>query len=94
MAVRTGVVLQLGLISTQVTIESAVTKDESLKTVCVGVIKSHVPAGVTQRTTCPECGNVGVEKKSTKARGEFRKCLKCQNEWDVVPAPDEVAVVG
>ncbi|MDQ6828346.1 MAG: type I DNA topoisomerase [Gemmatimonadota bacterium] len=44
--------------------------------------------------TCPECGNVGVEKKSTKARGEFRKCLKCQNEWDVAPAPEEVAVVG
>ncbi|MEP6690226.1 MAG: DNA topoisomerase, partial [Gemmatimonadaceae bacterium] len=37
--------------------------------------------------TCPECGNIGVEKKSTKARGEFRKCLKCQNEWDVVEIP-------
>jgi len=32
---------------------------------------------------CPECGNIGAEAKSTKARGHFRRCLKCQNEWDV-----------
>ena len=39
---------------------------------------------------CPECGYVGAEMKSTKARGDFRKCLKCGNEWDV-PAPAEPA---
>jgi DNA topoisomerase-1 len=33
--------------------------------------------------TCPECGYVGAEMKFTKARGNFRKCLKCGNEWDV-----------
>ncbi|HEY9227797.1 MAG TPA: type I DNA topoisomerase, partial [Gemmatimonadaceae bacterium] len=31
---------------------------------------------------CPECGFVGAEMKFTKARGDFRKCLKCGNEWD------------
>ena len=46
--------------------------------------------------TCPECGNVGAEARSTKARGEYRRCLKCGNEWDVEPAlaasPEPVAV--
>ncbi len=44
---------------------------------------------------CPECGYMGAEMKSTKARGEFRKCIKCGNEWDVVtPEPAEEALVG
>ena len=38
--------------------------------------------------SCPECGFVGAEMKFTKARGDFRKCLKCGNEWDV-PQPAE-----
>ena len=38
--------------------------------------------------TCPECGYVGAEMKFTKARGDFRKCLKCGNEWDV-PSSDQ-----
>jgi DNA topoisomerase I len=38
--------------------------------------------------TCPECGYVGAEMKFTKARGDFRKCLKCGNEWDVPSAPE------
>ena len=41
--------------------------------------------------TCPECGFVGAEAKSNKTRGDFRKCLKCQNEW-AAPEPAEVAV--
>jgi DNA topoisomerase-1 len=32
---------------------------------------------------CPDCGFIGAEMKSTKARGDYRKCLKCGNEWDV-----------
>ena len=43
---------------------------------------------------CPACGNVGAEAKSTKARGEFRKCLKCGNEFaaePVAPEPAEAA---
>ena len=32
---------------------------------------------------CPECGYLGAEKKQTKARGPFRKCIKCANEWSV-----------
>lgn len=33
--------------------------------------------------TCPECGYVGAEAKQNKTRGSYRRCLKCQNEWDV-----------
>ena len=36
---------------------------------------------------CPECGFVGAEQRSTKARGEFRKCLKCEHEF----VPEEAA---
>jgi len=36
--------------------------------------------------TCPECGYVGAEAKSSKARGSYRKCIKCGNEWDVAEA--------
>ncbi len=40
--------------------------------------------------TCPECGYVGAEKRATKARGEYRKCVKCGHEFAVpegAPAP-------
>ncbi len=45
---------------------------------------------------CPECSYLGAEMKFTKARGDFRKCLKCGNEWDVAPAPEttEEALAG
>ena len=43
---------------------------------------------------CPDCGFVGAEMKSTKARGDYRKCLKCGNEWDVAPVPEPAAVAG
>ena len=42
--------------------------------------------------TCPECGYVGAESKFTKTRGEYRRCIKCANEWDVAPSPEAVAV--
>jgi DNA topoisomerase-1 len=44
------------------------------------------------KETCPECGSVGAEAKSNKTRGEYRKCLKCANEWDVVPVDEVVAM--
>ncbi|HEY4304391.1 MAG TPA: type I DNA topoisomerase [Gemmatimonadaceae bacterium] len=49
--------------------------------------------------TCPECGYVGAEMKFTKARGDFRKCLKCGNEWDAPKTeeplePDPEALAG
>jgi DNA topoisomerase I len=44
------------------------------------------------RDVCPECGYAGAEAKSTKARGSYRRCLKCANEWDVVLVPEAVAV--
>ncbi|MEX2110983.1 MAG: type I DNA topoisomerase [Gemmatimonadaceae bacterium] len=43
--------------------------------------------------TCPECGYVGAESKFTKTRGEYRRCIKCANEWDVVSRPPEAVAV-
>ena len=46
---------------------------------------------------CPECGYLGAEVKFSKTRGEFRKCLKCGNEWDVAKteeAADAEALVS
>ena len=42
---------------------------------------------------CPECGNLGAEAKANKTRGEYRRCLKCLNEWDVVKGAEEVIAV-
>ena len=43
---------------------------------------------------CPDCSFEGAEAKSTKARGEYRKCLKCGNEWEPEGAGvEEPAVV-
>ncbi|HEY5088956.1 MAG TPA: type I DNA topoisomerase, partial [Polyangia bacterium] len=36
---------------------------------------------------CPECGYLGAEMKFTKTRGDYRKCLKCGNEWDAPKQP-------
>ncbi len=50
------------------------------------------------KEACPECGFEGAEAKSNKTRGDFRKCLKCANEWaapeaaEVVAAEEAVAV--
>lgn len=43
--------------------------------------------------TCPECGYVGAEAKFTKARGDYRRCIKCANEWDVAAPPAEAVAV-
>jgi DNA topoisomerase-1 len=43
---------------------------------------------------CPDCGYEGAEARSTKARGEYRKCLKCGNEWEPEPTQTEVAAAG
>jgi DNA topoisomerase-1 len=44
---------------------------------------------------CPECGYLGAEMKRNKTRGEYRRCLKCGNEWDVAtPAPEAEALAG
>ncbi len=40
---------------------------------------------------CPACGYVGAEKRSTKARGEYRRCIKCEHEFDV---SEETAKAG
>ncbi len=44
--------------------------------------------------TCPDCGYVGAEAKSNKTRGNYRKCIKCGNEWNVATPEDEVADVA
>jgi len=41
---------------------------------------------------CPECGYEGAEAKSSKARGDYRKCIKCGNEWDAPTAAPEAVV--
>ncbi|HMA01310.1 MAG: type I DNA topoisomerase [Gemmatimonas sp.] len=43
---------------------------------------------------CPDCHFMGAEMKSTKARGEYRKCLKCGNEWEVAAPELEPAVAA
>ena len=35
---------------------------------------------------------MGAEMKSTKARGDYRKCMKCGNEWEVVAPEHEPAL--
>jgi DNA topoisomerase-1 len=42
---------------------------------------------------CPECGYLGAEMKSNKTRGEYRRCIKCANEWDA-PSPEPAALAG
>jgi DNA topoisomerase-1 len=41
---------------------------------------------------CPDCGFEGAEQKSNKTRGEYRRCIKCGNEWDVVRKEEEAEV--
>jgi DNA topoisomerase-1 len=42
---------------------------------------------------CPECGYVGAEMKSNKTRGDYRRCIKCANEWEAPEMqPEAVAV--
>jgi DNA topoisomerase I len=43
---------------------------------------------------CPDCHYMGAEMKSTKARGDFRKCMKCGNEWEVAAPELEPAVAA
>jgi DNA topoisomerase-1 len=45
---------------------------------------------------CPACGYVGTESKQTKARGAFRKCLKCGTEFaaEEVPTPAEAGAAA
>ncbi len=43
---------------------------------------------------CPDCHYMGAEMKSTKARGDYRKCMKCGNEWEVVAPELEPAVAA
>ncbi|UCG86817.1 MAG: type I DNA topoisomerase [Gemmatimonadota bacterium] len=31
--------------------------------------------------SCPSCGNVGAETRSSKARGDYLRCLKCAHEF-------------
>jgi DNA topoisomerase-1 len=42
---------------------------------------------------CPDCSFVGAEMKTSKARGDFRKCMKCGNEWDAPKPPETDEVV-
>ncbi len=35
---------------------------------------------------CPECQYVGAEQRSTKSRGEYRRCVKCSHEFTLEEA--------
>jgi len=43
---------------------------------------------------CPECGFVGAEMKFNKTRGDFRKCMKCGNEWDAPKTEEPVEALA
>lgn len=43
---------------------------------------------------CPDCGNEVAEMKQSKTRGEYRRCIKCGNEWDAVVKEEEAALAG
>ena len=43
---------------------------------------------------CPECHYLGAEMKRNKTRGEYRRCLKCGNEWDVAAPAEAEALAG
>jgi DNA topoisomerase-1 len=40
--------------------------------------------------TCPECKKEGLERRSSKARGQYRRCMHCEHEFDV----EESAAAG
>ncbi len=42
---------------------------------------------------CPECQYLGAEVKTNRTRGEYRRCINCANEWDVVQ-PVEIEAVA
>jgi DNA topoisomerase-1 len=44
--------------------------------------------------TCPACGYVGAESKQSKARGAFRKCLKCGTEFAAEEAATPAGVAA
>ncbi len=39
---------------------------------------------------CPECGYVGAEQRTTKTRGDYRRCLKCEHEFSPQEASEPV----
>ncbi len=41
---------------------------------------------------CRDCRKIGVEKRFTKARGDYRRCLWCETEYDV--AEEAAATAG
>ncbi len=43
---------------------------------------------------CPSCGYVGAEMRSTKARGDYRRCLKCEDEFTVVEEAGAAVTAG
>jgi DNA topoisomerase-1 len=40
--------------------------------------------------TCPKCKKEGVERRSSKVRGEYRRCIRCEHEFDA----EEPAAAG
>lgn len=62
-AVAKGVMLSLGLITTSVSVHSALEpKTSSNKQVCVGIGKDHTPALIRHTNTCADCGEVPYDQ--------------------------------
>ena len=40
---------------------------------------------------CPSCNKTGVEKRSSKQRGEFRRCMHCEHEFSVAEPVEATA---
>lgn len=60
MAYRKGIVVQLGMITAIVDVDSAISKDDAgLKQVCTGTADAeHAPEQIKQKKTCGQCGEV------------------------------------
>jgi non-homologous end joining protein Ku len=88
MSFRSGVVLQLGALTTIVNIDTTATEDKSsqLKIVCTGPDSGHPhqPTGIRQQQRCPECGNVDT--------GTFRKAQVDGDQYKLVDATEVESV--
>lgn len=68
MSVRTGVNLQFGILSTTVSVDGALERETSNRTVCRGPKdKPHPTVRITQPTTCVHCGEI-EPRQTMKAR--------------------------
>lgn len=75
-AFRKGIVVTLGMVTMICNIESAVEKEETLKSVCTGAPghAEHAPTAISRVNKCPECEEIGYAdiKKARLVGGQFQ----------------------